>query len=52
MAFRVSWTVIFTGFSPSSTRPVNRSLRSASNTKTWGVATGPYLWATTWVSPS
>ena len=52
MALRASCVVTFAGFSPSSTRPTKRSFRSASKTKTCGVATGPYCRDIASVSPS
>ena len=52
MALRASLAVTLAGFSPSSTRPTKRSFRSASKTKTCGVATGPYFRDIASVSPS
>ena len=52
IASRASAVLAFAGSSLSSTRPAKRSLRAASNTKTCGVATGPYLRAVVCVSPS
>ncbi len=52
MASRASCVVAFAGFSLSSTRPAKRSFRSASKTKTCGVATGPYCRDIASVSPS